>query len=155
MITHSGSVIFVVIRLEMKYSIRALLVTTTTFALAGAGYVAYQQRAEYLDRQRDGVNAQRLQGVLSKLDENNVESDVETRIESGDFRYAAVFGLGIRFPGLPEREMPIATLNENHWTMNGTSDLWESSHHREMVERAWRYARRYNELMFERRAQSN
>ncbi len=69
------------------------------------------------------------------------ESDLDARISHKDFRFIAIGGFGMEFPGLKNKEL-LCTYGFRFIT--GTSDALESKEHGELMGSFRLYAQKYN-----------
>lgn len=124
-------------------------------ALLAVAISCWKAGTVLFDRLHDGVNATRLDRVLNSLNEETPARDVEKNQSRGDYRYVGCWGEpgGPFFPGVAESKWPAIRQRKQYWTLDGTTNAIESNHHKQLINRAWQYARRYNEEL-ERRAKT-
>lgn len=73
--------------------------------------------------------------------------DLELRIEHDDYRFIAIGGFGMEFPGLRNKEL---LCQHGFRYISGTSDALESREHGELIQAFSEYAEQYNSLLEER-----
>lgn len=72
------------------------------------------------------------------------QSDLALRLEHGDFRFIAIGGFSMTYPGLRNREL-LCTYGFRY--IAGTSDALESKEHNQLVQAFTTYAKEYNMLL--------
>lgn len=138
----------------MRFTLRHFLLGVFAVALIVAAWIAV---TDHFDHQGDGYSTKQLETVLNSVNESNPVEDVSERINDGDYRYAGCWGEpgGPYFPGVPQSEWQRIRESKNYWTLDGTTDAIESRHHHRLIQRACRYAERYNTSLESRKSHSN
>lgn len=85
-----------------------------------------------------------LKTLVLPIDLDNPEQDLIARISHNDFRFLAVGGLGIEYPGLKNKTL---LCTYGYRFVVGTSDAVESAEHNELSGKFSLYAEQYNVLL--------
>ena len=85
-----------------------------------------------------------LKTLLLPIDLDNPEQDLNARTNHNDFRFLAVGGFGIEYPGLRNKSL---LCTYGYRFIVGTSDAVESTEHNELSGKFARYAEQYNVLL--------
>ena len=97
-----------------------------------------------VDHAGDGEATGALSAVLATLNEADPAQDVSVQVREGDMRFVGLMGVGPYFPGLSADRMPNQLDPTSYRILDGTTDALESRHHARLIERAKRYAMRFN-----------
>lgn len=129
---------------KLSYSMREILIA---FALLAVAICCWKAAAMLHGRLYESEEARRLARVLRSLNESQPARDVAAHLSRGDARYVACRGEsgGPVFPGISKAEWPVIQGSGNFWVIDGNTGAAESGYHRQLIDRAWQYARRYNE----------
>ena len=82
-----------------------------------------------------------LKTHLFPINLNTPENDLAARITHKDFRFIAIGGFGMEFPGLKNKEL---LCTHGFRFIAGTSDVLESKEHGELMGAFRLYAQKYN-----------
>jgi len=82
-----------------------------------------------------------LKTYLLPINLETPESDLTARISHEDFRFIAIGGFGVEYPGLKNKEL-LCIYGFRY--IIGTSDALESKEHRNLIQAFKNYAMRYN-----------
>jgi hypothetical protein len=85
-----------------------------------------------------------LKTLLLPIDLGNPEQDLNDRISHNDFRFLAIGGFSIEYPGLSNKSL-LCTYGFRF--IVGTSDAIESPEHNELSGKFLHYAEQYNVLL--------
>ena len=85
-----------------------------------------------------------LKTLLLPIDLDNPEQDLKARVSHNDYRFLAVGGFGIEYPGLKNKTL---LCTYGYRFIVGTSDAVESDEHNELSGKFSFYAEQYNVLL--------
>ena len=91
----------------------------------------------------------KLRTSLANLNLNNPESDIKKNIGSGDLRFICVCDYACYSPGVEQKDY-LLTKKYGAKCLEGTSDVIEGKEHGELISKARKYAKKYNNLLLKR-----
>jgi hypothetical protein len=92
----------------------------------------------------DPPNTVALDATLSRLSLATPTTDLDKNLSVGDRRLIGINGIVCTPPGVPEGDVPALTGRFGIHCLEGTSDAIEGIKHRQLIEKAAKYAEVYN-----------
>jgi len=88
-----------------------------------------------------------LKTYLLPIHLNDPEGDAEIRISHGDYRLVGITGIGLEYPSLDKSKEGQILCEFGGRYIQGTSDVYESDVHAQLISKFTEYAKAYNAVI--------